>query len=273
MPSIHLITGFLGFGKTTLAKNLEQQLDAIRFTHDEIMLSRFGRNPSDFQAKYRLVDKFIKDETAKYISQGQDVILDYGFWTHKTRQDYYNLAKTLTDDVFFHLVYCDMCEAKKRVLERTKSDKNSLFIDEKIFNELLKKYEPWNDEDDYPVVLHNAPNTQYIGKTVKVCVDRPKESNHPKFGFKYEVNYGFIPFTKSPDGEELDAYLLMLNEPVHEYVGRCTALIHRLDDDDDKLIVVPKSFDLDDQSIEQSVAFQEKFFKHVLIRNSPDQKF
>ena len=45
---IHLIHGFIGFGKTTLAKQLEQSLPAIHFTHDEIMLDRFGRAPDNF---------------------------------------------------------------------------------------------------------------------------------------------------------------------------------------------------------------------------------
>ena len=34
--------------------------------------------------------------------------------------------------------------------------------------------------------------TQYLGKDVKVVMDRPLGSKHPKHGFKYEVNYGFV---------------------------------------------------------------------------------
>ena len=106
----------------------------------------------------------------------------------------------------------------------------------------------------------------YIGEIVKVKIDRPKGSKHPKFGFEYPVNYGYIPFTKSGDGEELDAYVLAVNEPVEEFVGRCIGVIHRIDDDDDKLIVVSEGQDLTDEEIERDIAFQEKWFKHVLLR-------
>jgi predicted kinase len=35
MATAHLIHGFLGVGKTTLARRLEQMIPAIRFSHDE----------------------------------------------------------------------------------------------------------------------------------------------------------------------------------------------------------------------------------------------
>lgn len=266
MPGIHLMTGFIGFGKTTIAKMLEKSLPAVRFTHDEIMRERYGRAPSDFQEKYKLVDDYIKARAEECVNSGKNVILDYGFWTHESREQYYKWAKNLTDDVVFHLVKCDINEAKRRVLARTKNDDDALMIDENIFDEMLKKYEPWSAQDDYPLIWHNAENKDYIGQLVLVEIDRPIGSKHPKYGFEYPVNYGYVPFTRSGDGEELDAYVLMINEPLKKYVGRCIGVIHRTNDNDDKLVVVPEAFNLVDEDIEQEVAFQERWFKHVLIR-------
>ena len=267
MATIHLMVGFIGFGKTTIAKELEEKLSAVRLTHDEFMRERYGRNPDDFQAKYKAVDEYIRGETVKYIAQGRDVILDYGFWTHEKREEYYNWAKTLTDSVVFHLTECNKDEAKRRVLQRSKTDKEALWIDENAFEELWKQYQPWYCMDDYPVVLHNLPNTKYIGQIVYVKIDRPLGSKHPKYGFEYPVNYGFVPYTESGDGEELDAYVLMEDKPLKEYVGRCIGVVHRTDDDDDKLIVVPEAYDLDDEIIEEDIDFQEKWFKHILLRD------
>ena len=265
MPSIHLIVGFIGFGKTTIAKEIEKNFSAIRFTHDDIMFERYGPNPDDFQTKFNIVDNYIRTEAEKYIKMGKDVILDYGFWNHEKRDEAYNWAKKLTDDVIFHVVLCDLKEAKCRVLSRTRNDCTALWIDENIFDVLLKQYEPWNYMDDYPVVFYNAPNTKYIGQLVRVKIDRPLGSRHPKFDFEYPINYGFIPYTKSSDGEELDAYVLMIDKPLKGYVGRCIRVVHRIDDDDDKLIVVPEAYDLDDGLIEENIAFQEKWFKHILL--------
>lgn len=264
--TIHLMVGFMGFGKTTIAKELEEKLSAVRLTHDELMVQRYGRNPDDFRVKYDVVDKDIRRMTKEYIKQGKDVVLDYGFWTHKEREAYYRWAKRLTDHVVFHLTDCDLNEAKRRILARTKGDEKSLSLDENIFDELVKHYEPWDYHDDYPVVLHDMSATQYIGQMVQLKIDRPLGSKHPRFGFEYPVNYGYVPDTKSGDGEELDAYVLMEDKPLKEYVGRCIGVIHRTDDDDDKLIVVPEAYDLADEEIEKEVAFQEKWFKHILLR-------
>ena len=106
----------------------------------------------------------------------------------------------------------------------------------------------------------------YIGKIVKVIIDRPLGSKHPKYGYEYPLNYGYIPFTKSGDGEELDAYVLSVSKPLKEYTGQCIAVIHRTDDDDDKLIVAPQGTTLQDSEIENATAFQEKWFKHILLK-------
>ena len=156
MPTIHLMVGFMGFGKTTIAKQLEVKIGAKRLTHDEIMVKLYGRNPDNFQAKYKEVDDFIRSRTVESIQNGQDVILDYGFWTHQKREEYYIWAKTLTNNVVFHVVNCDLDVAKKRILERTEKDFDALLIDENTFDLLSKQYEPWNHLDDYPVVLHNG---------------------------------------------------------------------------------------------------------------------
>lgn len=106
----------------------------------------------------------------------------------------------------------------------------------------------------------------FLGKEVIVEIDRPLGSKHPKHGFIYEVNYGFIRGVKAPDGEELDAYLLGVDQPVKEHNGICIAIAHRKDNDDDKLIVVPKDIKLENEQIMKLINFQEKWFDTEIIR-------
>ena len=109
-------------------------------------------------------------------------------------------------------------------------------------------------------------NEEYIGKIIDIKIDRPFGSKHPKHGFIYPVNYGYVPNTTSGDGEELDAYLLGVYEPVEEYTGKCIAIIHRTNDDDDKLIVVPEDKEYTNDQIDALTEFQEQYFKHIIIR-------
>ena len=107
----------------------------------------------------------------------------------------------------------------------------------------------------------------FLNKKVKVKVDRPLGSKHPKYNWIYKVNYGFVPGTLSPDGEELDAYILGVDKPLDQFEGICIAVVHRTNDDDDKLVVVPEeSIHISDEEIKKQVDFQERFFDFIVIR-------
>lgn len=112
---------------------------------------------------------------------------------------------------------------------------------------------------------------QYLNTEVAVEIDRPIHSRHPKHNFIYEVNYGYVPDSIAPDGEEVDAYVLGVNEPIKEYAGVCVAIIHRLNDEDDKLVIVPQSLaDISDEEIRKATNFQEKFFQSEIIRKTTE---
>lgn len=106
----------------------------------------------------------------------------------------------------------------------------------------------------------------FLGQQVTVTMDRPLGSKHPKYGFVYEVNYGYIADTPAPDGEDLDAYVLGVSEPVQVYEGLCIAIAHRHDNNDDKLIVVPEGLSLSDAEIMSIIYFQERWFKTEIVR-------
>ena len=108
----------------------------------------------------------------------------------------------------------------------------------------------------------------YLNKIVSVKIDRPLGSSHPKYlDLIYLANYGYVPNTISGDGEELDCYILGEHTPLQEYKGRCIAIIHRLEDDDDKLIIAPENKNFTNSEIRLLTDFQEKFQKSEIIRD------
>ena len=109
------------------------------------------------------------------------------------------------------------------------------------------------------------PN-DFLNRVVDVKIDRPLGSRHPQHGFIYPVNYGYVPDTPAPDGDDLDAYVLSVFDPIESFTGRCIAVVHRLDDDDDKLIVVPEGKYYSDKQIQALVEFQERFFTSIIQR-------
>ena len=109
---------------------------------------------------------------------------------------------------------------------------------------------------------------KYLNKTVEIKIDRKLGSKHPKWNFTYELNYGFVPNTLNDDGEEIDAYIIAgIDEPIDEFKGKCIDIVHRLDDNDDKLVVVPiGKEDITNEEIIRLTHFQEKYFKIKIIR-------
>jgi inorganic pyrophosphatase len=106
----------------------------------------------------------------------------------------------------------------------------------------------------------------FLGREVTIHVDRPMGSRHPEHSFVYPVNYGYVPGVRAPDGDDLDAYVLGVDEPRSQFTGLCVAVIHRLDDDDDKLIVIPRGTDVTDKEIRAGTHFVERHFRSELLR-------
>lgn len=107
----------------------------------------------------------------------------------------------------------------------------------------------------------------YLGRSVELTIDRPYGSSHPVHGFRYNANYGYVPGTVAPDGDELDGYYLGEPEPLHTARGTCIAIVHRTGDDDDKLVVVPSGTQLNDAQIAAAVEFQEIPGRYDILRN------
>lgn len=101
-----------------------------------------------------------------------------------------------------------------------------------------------------------------IGKSVTVTVDRAMGTYHPKYkDLYYPINYGYIEGIMAPDGEEQDAYILGILEPVNTFTGRVIAIIHRKDDVEEKWVVAPEGMTFTVEDIRKQVHFQEQYFE------------
>lgn len=111
-----------------------------------------------------------------------------------------------------------------------------------------------------------AQSLSFLGKEVEIKVDRPLGSTHPKHkNIVYQVNYGYIPNVIGGDGEELDIYLLGVNEAVTEYKATVIAVIHRINDNEDKLVAAPKGITFTKEQIIKLTYFQEQYFESEIF--------
>ena len=127
------------------------------------------------------------------------------------------------------------------------------------------------EEFGYPnqrFVLHanKSADNVIIGTTVTVTVDRPLGSYHPEYkDIYYPINYGYIEGIMAPDGEEQDAYILGVNEPVDKFTGKIIAIVHRKDDIEEKWVVVPDGITFSKEEIRRQIYFQEQYFDIEIV--------
>lgn len=103
-----------------------------------------------------------------------------------------------------------------------------------------------------------------IGDIYKVIIDRPLGSNHPEHpDITYEVNYGYVDGIISADGEEQDAYVLGVDEPISEYEGKLIAIVHRLNDVENKWVISKNNYTKEE--IYEKIKFMEQYFKVEIL--------
>ncbi len=107
----------------------------------------------------------------------------------------------------------------------------------------------------------------YLDKTFEIIIDRPLGSTHPKHKtIKYAVNYGYIEGIIAGDDDNLDVYVLGPNEPLNSTKAKIIAIIHRLNDNEDKLVAATLDRDCTNEEIVSAIKFQEQYFKYIMIR-------
>ena len=127
------------------------------------------------------------------------------------------------------------------------------------------------EEFGYPnqrFVLHadKSADNVIIGATVTVTVDRPLGSYHPEYkDMYYPINYGYIEGVMAPDGEEQDAYILGVNEPVKKFTGKIIAIVRRKDGIEEKWVVVPDGVTFSKEEIRRQIHFQEQYFDSEIV--------
>ncbi|MDX1507436.1 MAG: AAA family ATPase [Woeseiaceae bacterium] len=151
-PTAHLLHGYIGSGKTTFARKLEREHGAVRFSHDEWMVRLHGWNPpaEQFAERMAQVMNLIWDEATRELEAGNDVILDFGFWTRESRDAARRRVSSIGAVAKFYSFFCPKSIMKARTLERSKRPStDSLWIDEPAFDKLLARFEPMDDDEEY----------------------------------------------------------------------------------------------------------------------------
>jgi predicted kinase len=149
MPTAHLIHGYLGAGKTTFARQLERDIPAIRFSHDEWMVRLCGDNPpvERFADYYRRVYEQIEEIWPRCLKFGVDVVLDFGFWSRDERDATREKISALGAVARLCRLSCPEDEAWRRIEQRNTNLQGSFLIDRNSFEAFKTRFEPLDADE------------------------------------------------------------------------------------------------------------------------------
>lgn len=132
MPSpgtLILVCGLPGAGKTTLAKGIERERNAIRMCPDE-WIAQLLANPHDVPERDRLRDPMENlqwDLTRTYLTQGFTVVLENGFWSEEERSLYAMGALDLGARIELIYLEASLDELWRRVDARNDTPEGEIF--------------------------------------------------------------------------------------------------------------------------------------------------
>jgi predicted kinase len=144
MATAHLLFGYLASGKTTFAKHLEVKHEAVRFTPDEWMARLFGDDPPEesFPEKAEAILELLEPLWMRCLSLGVDVVLDYGFWGRKERDEVRAIVERLGASACLYRLHCPDDEARRRIDARNQADRRCLHIAPATYDALRTRFEP-----------------------------------------------------------------------------------------------------------------------------------
>ena len=152
MATVHLIHGLPGSGKTTHARELASQHGAVLLNHDERMIALHGTNPpeADFVRLAHEITEVLWSETTRHVSAGNDVVLDWGFWTRASRDDARQRIQSMGAVWVVHRMICADATARARAIARSSAGTDgALTINAEAWDIFRRQFEPIAVDEKY----------------------------------------------------------------------------------------------------------------------------
>ena len=151
-PIVYLICGFIGAGKTTFAKKLEEKIGAVRITKDEWSIRFIGNDPTiDGYAEWDTkIIELSRDVAFQLAEKGIDVIMDVGFWEKDTRAEMKRRIEAIGAKGVLYYLDTPIETIRERVVRRNNNlTKESFKISREMLDTYLMDWQPPGEDEDY----------------------------------------------------------------------------------------------------------------------------
>ena len=155
MATLILMCGLPGAGKTTRAKRLEIERGALRLTPDDWILA-LGIDPYD-EPQRAVVEQIQWDLARRALELGASVILDFGFWSRRERDDFRARASALGVGFEIHFLDASRDELLARLTARNATaGPGDVLVDAEALDRYISWFEP-PAPDEYAILGESDP--------------------------------------------------------------------------------------------------------------------
>lgn len=151
-PTVYVLCAFIGAGKTTFARTLEESTDAVRITKDEWLIRLIGNDPTidGYEDFDHGVCELSRDVAFQLAEKGLDVIIDEGVWEKELRDELKRRIEAVGAQAVLYYLDTPMETIRERVARRNANPtKDSFKISEDLLNGYLKYWEPPGEDEEY----------------------------------------------------------------------------------------------------------------------------
>ena len=150
MATLHLMVGLPCSGKSTRAKILENEYNALVLSIDKYHIKLFGNDTMDenHDTRHMAIEEILWEIAERALTLGIDVIMDIGFWGREERMVHKNRAKELGAGFKIHFMDVPKEELYKRLEKRNnESSPDSFYIPKELLDEYIPKFQPPGKEE------------------------------------------------------------------------------------------------------------------------------
>ncbi|WP_081966917.1 ATP-binding protein [Kitasatospora sp. NRRL B-11411] len=156
-PTVFLLVGLTGSGKTTYATRVLEPSGAVRLSVDELVHARYGRYGVDypehryFELEAPVVGE-VRERLVELVGAGMDVVLDHGLWLRRDREEWKKLVTEAGGR--WRLLYFPVPKAEllRRLEERNRrEDANALTVTADALDDFYQRFDVPDGEGEETV--------------------------------------------------------------------------------------------------------------------------
>ena len=151
MSKVIMTCGTICCGKSTYAKKLKGENNAVILSIDDLTLTMFPEGAGEMHDTYVMrAEKYLLELSIQILNSGMDVILDWGLWTKSTRdriREFYASHGEIKTELHYLKLSPEVWE--ERINKRNSSDETAYYVDEGLIDKVTSLFEePSEDEVD-----------------------------------------------------------------------------------------------------------------------------